>query len=386
MKIKVGPPVCGDDFFNREKLIEKTWEKIEAGSNILIAAPRRVGKTSIMHQLKDDPIEGFAMLYLNTESINNGNEFFRRLLNVVLKTDLVKNSQKILVFLKKHKPTITKVAVDGIEFGVGEEHDYFEMLNSVLKTLEDNRERLIIMIDEFSETLANIIKDESEKAGRLFLHGNRELRLDEDIQKKVQFIYTGSIGLEQIVSKLNAVQVINDLYRLKIPPLNKKESNAMIALLLGNVSFTLSEQATDYLLEKIHWLVPFYIQLMIDELRNLNRDEDLKVVDNQAVDRAIDNMLEQRQHFEHWHTRLRGSLRSSEYNFAKELLSLASENESITINEITDLSVKYELEGSFRDLLSSLVYDGYINNADDDKLYRFNSPLVKIWWRKNVAR
>jgi Cdc6-like AAA superfamily ATPase len=385
MKIQCGNPVRGDDFFNREKLIEKAWDMIDSGNHILIAAPRRVGKTSLMWYLLDHPKDNYTFLYIDTETINNENEFYRKIVNKILKTNYVKSSQKILTFLEKHKPTIKKLGPDGVEFGVSEDHDYCEMLSRILKSAHTENKKLVIMLDEFPETLDNIINDEGKSEGRHFLQSNRELRLDPEISKNVLFIYTGSIGLENIVSKLNIMKTINDLSKLKIPPLKKEEAKQLIELLLENVEFDLSGDLIDYILQKIEWLIPFYIQLIIDELKNLYRDENLQQITIDTVNQAIDEILEQRQHFEHWHTRLRTSIKGKEYNFTKELLNITSENETISTNEIFNLAVKYNLEDSYKDLLGSLIYDGYINNNDDVKIYRYNSPILRMWWRKNVA-
>jgi len=386
MRIQTGNPVSGDDFYKREYLIDKAWDLIESGNHILIAAPRRVGKTSLMYYLRDNPKENYTFLYLDTESINNENEFFRRIVNKVLKTDFIKGSQKVLSFLETHKPTIKKVGPDGVEFGVSEEHDYLDMLTRILKSTACEAKKLVIMLDEFPETLENIINDEGENEGRHFLQSNRELRHDSELCNSVQFIYTGSIGLENIVSKLNVMQTINDLTRLKIPPLQNKEARDFIGLLLRNVKFDLTEKLIDYIFQKIEWLIPFYIQLVLQELKFLCRDEKIEKITKATIDRAINLMLEQRNHFENWHTRLRKALKVvNDYNFVKEVLNIASENDTITSNEIFNLAVKYELEASFKDLVGSLVYDGYINNEDDNHVYRYNSPILRMWWRKNVA-
>lgn len=47
MKNCVGQAVRGNNFWNREDELEDIWEKVSTGSNILLSAPRRVGK----HQL-----------------------------------------------------------------------------------------------------------------------------------------------------------------------------------------------------------------------------------------------------------------------------------------------------------------------------------------------
>ncbi len=52
MKISIGNPVTGDDFFDREKEQEAIWRRLER-DHIMLLAPRRIGKTSLMHRLCD---------------------------------------------------------------------------------------------------------------------------------------------------------------------------------------------------------------------------------------------------------------------------------------------------------------------------------------------
>ena len=385
MKIQTGNPARGDDFFKRENVIEQAWDYLESGSHILIAAPRRVGKTSLMKYLEDFPRPPFSLIYLITESVNSEKEFYRRILNRIVKTDFVKKSKKVLNFLERHKPTIKRIGVDGIEFGVREEHNYFEMLGSILKSPQPEANKLVIMIDEFPETLENIIEDEGDAAGRHFLQSNREIRQDSEITENVQFIYTGSIGLENIVSRLNAVSTINDLVRLKVPPLTESEANQMIQGLLTSVQFVLTDGVIEYIFHQIEWLIPFYIQLIMQELRNISREQGIGAIEKSHVDKALQEMLEQRNHFEHWHTRLRTTFKGRDYSFVKDVLNITSEKSEITSNEIFDLAVKYDIEISFKDIIGSLVYDGYINNHEEVHMYRYNSPILRMWWRQNVA-
>jgi len=385
MRNQVGNPARGEDFFIRRSLIDKAWDFIESGRHILLVAPRRVGKTSLMFHLLDNPKDKYPFLYLITESINNENEFFRRIVNKILKTDLVKNSQKIMTFLEKNMPSIKKVGPDGIEFGVQDEHNYLEILIRILKSISSEGKRLIIMLDEFPETLENIIADDGEGAGRHFLQSNRELRQDPELTGYIQFIYTGSIGLENVASRLNSIKNIIDLSRLPILPLSAEEAKTFIKLLLKNVPFTLSDSLTNYILEKIEWLIPFYIQLIFEKLTYLHRDEKAETITEEMIDRSFNEMLKERNHFEHWHTRLRASFKGNDYNFLKETLNIISENNIISAGEITNLAVKYRLEETYKDHLGSLVYDGYINNNDDRDVYRYNTPVLRMWWRQNVA-
>jgi predicted AAA+ superfamily ATPase len=112
MRIQTGNPVRGDDFFVRENLVEQTWEHLASGSHILIAAPRRVGKTSLMRYLEDCPRPPFSFIYLITESVNSENEFYRRILNRIVKTAFVK------------KDIIGSLAYDGYINNHDEVHRY----------------------------------------------------------------------------------------------------------------------------------------------------------------------------------------------------------------------------------------------------------------------
>ena len=67
MNITVGPPATGEKFYKREKLITKLWKKINYGGSLLMAAPRRLGKTSIMQYIQEHPQEGYEVMYIITE-------------------------------------------------------------------------------------------------------------------------------------------------------------------------------------------------------------------------------------------------------------------------------------------------------------------------------
>jgi AAA+ ATPase superfamily predicted ATPase len=51
---RVGPPVRGKDFYGREAFVKLVSDKLKVGY-VLLAAPRRFGKTSVMYRLMDAP-------------------------------------------------------------------------------------------------------------------------------------------------------------------------------------------------------------------------------------------------------------------------------------------------------------------------------------------
>lgn len=381
----VGQPARGNEYFDRPQLTGRLWKKIESGSNVLITAPRRVGKSSIMFFFLDNPPQGFRLTFLDTESVSSENEFYKKLLHHIL--DTLKKAGKAKKMKQGVRETISRIEAIGPEgITLGDSRlNYYDELIKLLKSLDFEGDRLVIMLDEFAETVQNIIKDESQEKAIRFLQGNRALRLMPELEGRVQYIIAGSIGLENIVDRLDAPGTINDLYSFPIPPLSKTGAKALIDKVLTGSGYSFKERPTNYMLNKLKWLIPFYIQLMVDEIDKLELPGEAPEIKKKDIDRAFDQAIEHRNYFSNWHTRLRRSYSGPEYTFVKELLNYISEKDTVTSSDISDLAVKHGIEDGLKNILNTLKYDGYINNNEDPKVYRFNSPILKLWWYKNVA-
>lgn len=387
MKNCVGQVVRGNDFWDRKVELETIWDSIESGSHILLVAPRRVGKTSIMHKIKDEPRDGYIVIYIDTESADNENEFWHKIFNAMQEEEFVNRLQsKSKVLYERFKNIkIKKVSAAGVEFGDGETLDYLSAFETLVKDLEIDK-KLIIMVDEFAQTIENIIKYEDVKNANSLLKAHRALRQNPKVSEKVTFIYAGSIGLESVVSKINAIKIINDLNSIKVLPLSQPEAFKFVSQLCVSTKIELKEEVINYLLEKVEWLIPFYIQLLIQELKILSRENAESLLDKSVIDRAIDKALEHRSYFESWQTKLKESFSKDEYLFAKEILNIISEKYTMESSAIINIAAKHSLdEDEAKDMIRTLIYDGYINNNENPKVYRYNSPILRQWWNKNVA-
>src|SRR4051812_37248100 len=65
---RVGPPVRGNDFFGRDEFVKLVWQKLTAG-HVLLAAPRRFGKTSVMYRLIDEPRYDYKLIHADVEHL-----------------------------------------------------------------------------------------------------------------------------------------------------------------------------------------------------------------------------------------------------------------------------------------------------------------------------
>lgn len=384
MAFITGQVVRNKNFWDRKFELDDIWEAIQNGEHTLLVAPRRVGKTSIMYKVLDEPKDDYIALYIDCEEDNFEHEFWARLFNALNKEEFInKFSSNIANFKSMLKQiSINKVSLEGIEFGDKKSVDYKNAFEELMHSLPKEN-KVIIMIDEFAQTIENIIKYDSEENALNLLKTHRAIR-QANQSSNISFIYAGSIGLESVVAKLDGMKHINDLKSIKISPLERDDAHKFIRDLLKRNNFKIDTPQIDYMLDEIEWLIPFYIQLILDEIKKLRRKNPL--ITNDTVDKAINNALEHKNYFDNWRSKIKEAFSDKGYLFSKEILNLISEHKILSKNEISNIANKFKLsDDEKRETLHSLVYDGYINNENDITLYRFNSPILRMWWYKYVA-
>lgn len=204
--------------------------------------------------------------------------------------------------------------------------------------------------------------------------------------KKVRFIYTGSIGLNHTVATLNASAFVNDLSTVEIEPLSVVEGKQLIGELMLHKSIKIDDGTIDHLLQKTSWLLPFHIQLAIQEISELCRVS--KVAGIEEIDKAFDNMVASRNnnHFEHYYSRLKAQFKKEAYRYAEALLQDLATKGTITSADLYNQAVGFGVQDQYRQILEVLMYDGYINNVGDGNTYQFNSPVVRLWWQRFVCK
>jgi uncharacterized protein len=393
--VSTGRAAVGEDrYFRREQVETKIWSKIKRGEDVLLAAPRRSGKSSILKYLEKNPPKGYLVKYKSVQSVDTGNEYFKQIYKLLLEDDSVfgfyrKHFEKTKGAVKKFISKIRGISLDGIEIDPNEKIDYFAECKTLLKALPDNFETLLLLIDEFPDAVSNI-SSQNKANGIRFLQLIRELRQDLD-QVRLQFVYSGSIGLGNVVKKLNRIDLINDIVNIKLPPLSRAEAKDLVGRLVQGLktdspAFEINEQIMDYILDKESWHIPYYIQIIVDELFESYKEAQ-KVPTEQSVDETIHKIISDRyqfqDYFENWKTRLKQALDTHEYNCAIGILNIVSSQGSIDFDAIHDLSVRHDVHDA-KSITNVLEYDGYLSK-DSRSLYRFNSIILKEWWYLNVA-
>jgi uncharacterized protein len=383
MKIIIGPAAEGEFYFDRPHLDELFWKKLKESHNLSIAAPRRVGKSSFMLNLLKNDKADFFCTYIITESINEPNEFFKKLYKTLL--GLLNKSGKFKQFFEDvfKRLDIKKISLTEIEFGRNE-IDYYEEILLLCKEVKETEMRIVLLVDEFSQTVENIIIDQSREIAKNFLHQCRELRQNPDVKSKINFVYTGSIGLENLVISIDEPRSISDLGHFTIPSLSAEEADRLIAQIIDGDTIQFADKAREYFLEKLNWLLPYFIQVMMSEMDSICKGQQSQTITKKIVDGAFTKALDNRSYFEHWLSRLRSIFKGNDFSCAKEVLKLAAVNSGIDYYELQNAIAKFNIEDA-APLINILQHDGYLVKDEESRKYRFNSPLLQAWWLKNIV-
>ena len=385
MKNIVGKPVSGENFFPRNAVIEKIYRKLDGGDNLFMSAPRRVGKTSIMYWLKDNPRKNYAFIYISTEAVDNSEDFFKKLFDELLESDAVKGLIKVSEKSKSVFENITKhlknIKIYGVEvaFNNGEKTGkYSHEFKKLMEKLDTEGVHIVAMIDEFPSTIENIRNAKGNVEAINFLQLNRELR--QIPNASIQFIYTGSIGLPIVVSRIGVPAAINDLNTIEVIPLSQDEGTALSVALLESNKVPFKIEAVTYLLERLKWLMPFFIQLAVQELID-EFDNTKKEIDKLAVDRAFNKICNRRNNIflESYHTRLQTAFVNGDYVLALSFLAKIAKSNSVSSRALFQNAQSEDDKKQYRNILRTLEFDGYIFNSNES--YSFNSPILQEWWK-----
>ena len=384
-----GQVVEGDNFFDRQVEIARFWRALET-DNVLLLAPRRVGKSSVLRRMKADAeLHDFASVYVDVSDCGDELRFVERVYAAILEHH--GSAEQLWSGIKESwlGKTIGRVKKAGaagfaIEFS-SDESNWARMGEELAEALDRLDGKTLIQVDElpvFALKLLNRGDDTEQSRIREFLYWLRRLRQS---YPQVRWMLTGSIGLDTVASRLNIADSINDLRVETLGAFDAATAHALLETLARAYGLELEETVRDHILVRVGWPVPFYLQLIFDKIRDCWKPG---IAD---VDGAIDTLLDPRHKglFDYWRQRLRDELGRPDADYAAALLHPASRapegvRHSIFQQALTpaipDAGARDE---KLRYLLDVLQNDGYL--VEEAKRWRFLSPLLREYWLRRVA-
>jgi len=411
----VGRPVRGINFFDREHERRLLWQHLRQ-SHVLLLAPRRVGKTSLLMRLADEaPEHGHRAVYVSVADARSEDDVTRKLIAALAahpaSEPIWRRLQKgpFKRFFSRLKarveagPLTLELAPED-----GPDTSWAALAEAIADAIDALGEPWLVLVDELPIFVMTLMRADAQARSpqgaddlprtRNFLNWFRQLRSAPSRrdpkrgpgEPPLRWVVAGSVGLDAVVSRARLGDTINDLSVFPLGPFSPVAADAFLAALADSYGLPLDADTRARLMQRAGWLIPFYLQILFSRLHDLCAEQGLRP-SPALVDRVVDELLSPtyRAYFDYWRQRLTEELGRPHDQHALALLAaVAAEAEGLTRKALDHHLSEHLPEPAARDeslrfLLDVLENDGYL--VREDGRFRFRSALLREYWLRRVV-
>ncbi len=397
----VGNVVTGNDFFGREKDIEKFIGLLRNKSNILLLGQRRIGKSSLMLETANRLKDEFICLYTDIEHCDSPEDVIVKFGKTAQEhRSLIKTIKDgVLKMFGNIKDSIEEVSIDnvaGVKLREGANRNWMNMGEQLFEWLSKADKPIIIFFDELPIFINRIMRDdnknitpERQKVVDVFLSWLRSSGIQ--YTDRIRIVVGGSIGIEPLLAQINLSSHMNTYTAFPLPPWDTATAMEFISDRADGNNILFEEGAKEYFLEKLGVAIPHFVQKFLQNICWDCLDRNSKNCAISDVERvyndkllAVQGSIELATYVE----RLERTLGSEKYNLAKELLSEAAITGKLTGKAAMIITGNYysnqnEKADAIRFLLKTFEHDGYLHQSGPD--YVFKNILLKNYWIKEFS-
>jgi uncharacterized protein len=393
----VGNPVQGADFFGREKEVRR-MERESRSQHLLLLAPRRVGKTSLLHEIVGRANGGAdaRAVFVSVAKVQDEIGFVKGLAAEICKIDkaapLKARVRRRGWGLFGRKVESLRTPLFEVSMREWAEDDWQTIGERLIEGVRALPGHWNLCVDELPLFVLKLIKlDPSAERARSFLHWFRDLRqLPPGGRDSVHWILAGSIGLDAIARRHRLSDAINDLQCESLGPFSEQTAQAFLTELARTYELALDRGGRDRICELAEWLIPYHLQVLFKSVRGYCEDQGIDPSRN-AVDEAFEALLSptQRNYFDWWDERLTEELGSPHDGWIRDLLTACARDprgcEEATLRQVlaghvSDAAARTK---ELRWLVEVMENDGYV--VRQGGRYRFRSSLLRRYWAERFS-
>jgi hypothetical protein len=392
MKPNPGGIITGEAIIDREAEIASIWNALQ-GQSVVLASERRVGKTSVLRKMQDNPQDGWTPVLYWIEGKHHPIEFVESLYEILLKEGIVEDK------LHKLKKLYTKIAGDQIgSWKLPQiKENWKTLLETTIETIIDTDQKVLLMFDELPLMLFNFIKsrDCGPRVGMEFLDTLRELRNKYEATRQIAFIFCGSIGINLIIKDLKQnhgynSDPVNNMKSITLCGMADNGARLLCEKLAEDESYIFNNknQVFDYICKNVDNL-PFYIQHIFAYISESGN----KTISKDLVDQAIEHLLNDPKDdgfFNHYIDRIKTYYSKDIKGIALIILNEICKKDGywgekdIIKKLIDDDDLDTAME-TVKDTLDLLRSDHYLirETVNNERAYQFKYTILKKWWKAN---
>ena len=397
LHVNRGGEIGEAEIVGRERELKSLVRTLESQS-VLVAAERRIGKTTLCKQAQRQLSGESLALYVDIENVNSTGELAATLVKMVgphlhlskrwgQKTSAL---YRRMVGMKIDLPKV--VGGGGFTLPPGEQKQWKEWIRDTIDDLltaqvesKQAKKLVCLMLDEFPIALEKIRKAEGDSVAMDVLDLFRSLRTTPGTH--LRFVFRGSIGIHHIVQRLQkqgyANDPMNDVFPLIVKALRHEDAQELaLGLLLGEgISSPDYESAAKHIAEESS-RVPFYIHHIVGDLRDAELEATEETI-RQTIRNSIESPTDPWK-LRNYKTRLERHFPEN-YPVAFALLdALSVHSQPSTFDDLCNL-VRHKVtdanETIIGETLDLLEQDFYVERDGQSQTYHFLRPLLARAWR-----
>jgi uncharacterized protein len=410
LKKEVGNWVAGaDKFWDRENEIPLFIEHLDDGAHILLVAPRRVGKTSLMREVARRIEARFTCLFIDLQKAQSPADAMAEL------AFATRPHQRLFARTRElFKNSLNNVESLGsdelmIKLRDGFSSSWQARGKRLLDDLASAEKPVVIFMDELPILVNRILRGAGKEKipttiheADVFMSFLRSQTIEH--KGKLRFVVAGSIGLQPILREAGLSATVNTFAPFVLDPWDSYTAIGCIEALANDSNVTLEDGVPQRMVALLGSCVPHHVQMFFLHLyTDVRRSGSEARISREDVDRVFEkSMLSNRGHTElsHFEERLSMVLPREDLHLALDLLTEAAVCGKLTeaaivilAEEVVDppprqagfippqsrSSVSEVDLDRVRHLLDIFEHDGYLQREGDT--YVFVSNLIREWWK-----
>ena len=368
MRIMIGSPPTGGDFYPRNSVIQQLIRALQA-EHVLFLAPRRTGKTSVLLHLRE--VAPAQAIFIDLEGFDHPRFWVQSMISALRKV----NDKQWLQAVRTIPDFMARFRSDVLEVS---EKSWEENADDLLEDLNKLAVPIWFLLDEFPIMIDKIASRYGKEDASSVLHWLRRAR-QQNTNSAVRFLLTGSIGLDSVMHRHNIRGPANDLRREVLSTLTVDEALTLMLKLAQDNNIALDEDSAHIFIARLGPAIwPYFIQLYVAELQDyyLRTDEP---IDIENIYRAI-TLGKRNQYSDNMWVRLREIFNDVEALNARQILKLVADQETGIPRENLRAQLPQLEDDDFHNVLDVLQHDGYLIEQDN-RYICFFSHLLRDYWR-----
>lgn len=398
MRANPGGEIASNDVVGRDRFIERVWEVLRQQSVVMVAE-RRIGKTTVVKKMRSDPPQDLVVIYRDVEGLRTPLELAEAVAKDV--EDRLTGARRSTAKLKRLFSQLAGTELAGVvKFPPQMAQHWKSLLGATIEDLvESHPDKIWVFVwDELTLMLQKVRQDSGEQAATDVLDTLRGLRQGH---ASLRMVYTGSVGLHHVVSRLYTAgpsnDPTNDMRTMEVTELSLEYGKELArALIEGEGLDCADPEGTAEAITTAVDHIAFYIHHVVSRMKDKGERASVELAESIVAEALVGAQDEW--HLKHYRQRLEPYYDGERLQLVLKVLDeLSGAEEPLAFAELAKrlrATIPREpaasgalgalLDGDdepLRRVLDLLERDHYLRREPGSARHRFRFPLIQRWWK-----